>query len=99
MVVEHLYMTGRPDHTMVLTFDNAMETISWVAQVEQIKDNMDVILRSQASDADKNAFAMLWVAHVRRFAAQWGNDRTPPDIKSALNETEETLGIPISNWT
>ena len=39
-----------------------------------------------------------WISHVKAFVSQFGEQRTPQDIKWALNTAEEAMGVEVTNW-
>ncbi len=93
------YFTGV--HEEVFSFDTNDEVGLWNAEVYAIKAESTAAFNKKESEGLTNEVRELynnWMTRVNAFKGQFGEDRTPMDIKWALNTIERGLGLPETQW-
>ena len=74
----------------------------WMSHVRELKDrcaaSQYALQNGTITAAAHRNQAAEWLNLVAAFAQQFGNDYVPPDIKTAVNSTEEFLGQAQTNW-
>ena len=94
MSITILYTTGL--HQEVYSFANLAEKQSWETEVMAIKADSSAAFNKKSSDGLTVEVRTLydnWMARVIAFSNQYTEQRTPMDIKWALNSAQEALGL------
>ena len=99
MSVTVLYTTGI--HQELITFANLAEKDLWDAEVLGIKSDSSAVFQRKEAEGMTSAVRRLlqqWMDRVKAFKERFGEERTPQDIKWALNSAEEALDMPTTAW-
>ena len=99
MDIEALYITGV--NTEVFTFDSHLQQQLWEAELLAIKAASNAAhdkRRAQGLTSVVRSDFANWRIRVLSFVEEYTEDRTPQDIKWALNSTERALGFDITEW-
>ncbi len=94
-----IYTTGV--NTEVFTFDSNSQKQLWEAELVAIKAASNAAhdkRRAQGLTSVVSSDFENWRARVLSFVEEYTEDRTPQDIKWALNSTERALGFDITQW-
>ena len=97
----HLLCFTSTLHQEYISFFDQAEKERWEAAVLAIKAESSVVFNKKETDGDTTEVRVLyenWMTHVKNFAEMFGENRTPKDIKWALNSAEEALGFPVTQW-
>ena len=98
MPVTLLYTTGLHQE---MTFKDLEEKKSWMEDVAAVKEGSSNAYYKKEADGESAEVRGLynnWIASVHALAAKYGEERTPQDIKWALNSAEEALGLETTKW-
>ena len=88
-------------HQEVITFADVAEKCAWEAEVMAIKEGSTQAFNKKEQDgltSDVRVLYDQWMAKVLAFKEQFGENRTPNDIKWALNSAEQALGVSVTQW-
>ena len=99
MSVTVLYTTGI--HQELVTFATLEEKDAWDAEVLAIKSESTAAYQRKEAEGVSTAVRALyqrWMDRVKAFKDRFGKNRTPQDIKWALNTAEQALGITVTAW-
>ena len=99
MSINVLYTTGINQE--IYSFSTIEEKNRWDAEVMAIKADSSAAFHRKESEglsADVRALYSNWISRVKAFVGQFGEQRTPEDIKWALNTAEEAMGVEATTW-
>ena len=99
MSITVLYTTGA--HQEVITFTTMTEKNMWDEEVLAIKADSTAAMNKKEADGltrEVRALYENWIAPVHAFRDRFGDNRTPQDIKWAVNSAQEGLGMPVTQW-
>ena len=99
MSITLLYTTGL--HQELYTFTSLSEKNRWEAEVMAIKAESSAAFNKKSSDGLTTEVRTLynnWMARVISFKDLYNENRTPMDIKWALNSAQEALGLEKTQW-
>ena len=99
MPLNVLYTTGI--HEEVITFVSVAEKDLWDAGVSAIKSESSTLFNKKENEGLTDEIwdrCLWWIILVKKFKDQFGDSRTPQDIKWALNSAEEALGVAVTQW-
>ena len=94
-----LYTTGV--HQEIYTFETLLGKQQWSAEVQAIKAESSAAFNKKEQDGLTDEVREMcdnWMAHVKSFAQIFGENKTPMDIKWALNSAEKALEVPVTQW-
>ena len=89
------YVSGEWYQTFI--FENKLQCDSWNNQVMHIK----TVAAKQINREDEQETKLhwkKWLKIVERFVAQWSEDYLPPDVKHAVNDVQQGISEPATNW-
>ena len=99
MSITLLYTTGL--HQELYTFANPAEKDAWEAEVFAIKADSSAAFHRKEEEgitSEVRAVYENWKARVIAFKDTYSENRTPQDIKWALNSAEQALGMEVTEW-
>ena len=99
MSINVLYTTGINQE--IYSFSTIEEKNRWDAEVMAIKADSSAAFHRKESEGLSAAVRALysnWISRVKAFVSQFGEQRTPEDIKWALNTAEEAMGVEATTW-
>ena len=94
-----IYRSG--SYTIAYDFDTYEQYSLWACDVKSIEDEAANI----ADNGDPEAPAHMarcreWLDHVTAFQNRFGGESlVPPDIKWTVNDVEQDIGAPVTQWT
>ena len=94
-----LYTTGL--HQELIKFQDVAEKDKWIQDTTAIKEGSSVAYHTKEKEGETAKARVLyknWIATVRSFKETYGEDRTPQDIKYALNSVEKAVGVDVTKW-
>jgi len=76
------------------------ERQQWLAQKRRLDIRCDKILAMKPSWSNNRFIIEItdWLAQSRDFAARFGNQNVPVDIRSAVHDVEEILHLPMTDF-
>ena len=100
MPIQTLYVSG--DNTLLYEFEDAIFAHHWNVFIREIKDraafNQSAFESGSITAAVHLDRASQWLDFVARFLQAFGSGLLPPDIKIAVNSTEQLLGRVETIW-
>ena len=90
------YQSGK--YEFFLTFDTAEQFQRWKLEVEDIKDHIAEINNDGNSEAKRARKYKGWLKNVKAFIENHGESHLPPDIKWAVNNVENGIGVQPTVW-
>jgi len=97
-MVRIAYMTGLPQDEAVYSFASSDEYGEWSLGVGDIKSRIRAINNDGRAGPPRVRHYKRWLVIVNAFVALWGVDRTPNDIRRAVNDVEDNIGVPLTVW-
>ena len=89
-MVRALYTNGA--RVMAFDFDSEASCYQWDREVKYIKGLILAINDVDIKDGETRDYS-LWIQAVNQFRARVGDAMVPEDIRLALDNTEEGLGL------
>ena len=88
------------DNVHIANFRNSDEYEAFVHDSQvNIRDVVDEIMsRSTNRDDIDNQLRSRFLPNVRNFIERWGALMVPQDIRSAVNDIEQNVGVPLTIW-
>ena len=73
----------------------------WRSGVVDIKAESSALFLKKTVEGPSSEVRDLyeaWISRVKAFKDAFGENRTPQDIKWALNDAENSLGVSVTEW-
>ena len=96
MAINFMYTSGI--WMKAYRFLNLAVQVRWVGHVGRIKAEIEDINNDGNAGAPRVPKYHFWLLSVYDFIEEWGEAHLPPDIKHAVNDVQENLGLPAHVW-
>ena len=90
------YIVDGSNEMQVFVLADQAANISWSNGWRNIKDVIANI-NEQAVER-RNPLYLRWLEMADGFRIQWGNELVPADIRKAVNDVQEGLNLPKTEW-
>ena len=91
-----LYVCSATGRRTAFAFRTEADGKQWLRDVDEIK--LSALAMSGMSRLEGDKACAEWVVKVQFFAQRIGKDYVPLDIRTALNNNQEYLGMPVTSW-
>jgi hypothetical protein len=97
-----LYTTGAGDYVRYIFPGGDDDRLNWTREMNRIKEHSAQIHRTRRAanwlNRNDTEDYQPWITRVKHFITIWGIIGVPIDIRTALNEVEQSVGVPITRW-